>query len=77
MGIHDRASGADSVTFRVRTARGSYYNYQYSNGRNHLRVELREPKGDGILYGYIGKDTLQSQSLMRLLDREQKTPLMV
>ena len=40
-------------------------------------MELREPKGDGLLYGYIDKDTLQSQSLMRLLDREQKIPLMV
>lgn len=77
MGIHDRAPAADSGTFRVRAARGSYYNYQYSNGRNHLCVELREPKGDGLLYGYIDKDTLQSQSLMRLLDREQKIPLMV
>ena len=72
-------SPTDPVILRVRAAPGTYYNYRYSNPRTHLCVELREPKGDGILYGYIDKDkdTVQSQPLMRLLDQGQEAPLMV
>ena len=67
----------DAVTLRVRAAPGAYYNYQYSNARNFLCVELREPNGDRIVYGYIDKDTLRSKPLMELLDQGNEIPLMV
>lgn len=67
----------ETLTLRVRAAAGDYYNFQFSDKRAYLCVELREPHGDATLYGYIDRETTNSRALMQLLDKGKEAPIMV
>lgn len=67
----------ETLSLRVRAAAGDYYNFQFSDKRSYLCVELREPHGDGVLYSYIDRETKKSRALMQLLDKGDEAPIMV
>ncbi len=71
------AKPTDEVELRVHAALGTYYNYDFSDKNSHSCIELRDPKGQGVLFAYVGRQTVNGSALIGLLEERGESPVMV
>lgn len=69
---------AQPLLLRAYARKGQYYNYAFQDHRRYHCVELEEPNGDAVLFGYVSPDTENGMALIRgVTEASRDIPIMV